>query len=62
MDHLGRYKTLFNLTGARQDIVVVEVQLVRIFTFQMRFEDEVYELPVMIIVHVGDVGVIQFAI
>lgn len=50
------------LTWARQDIIVVKVHLVCVFSLQVRFENEVDKLPVVIVIHVGDVGIIQLAI
>lgn len=38
------------------------MHLVSILSLQVRFEDEVDKLPVVVVVHVGDVGVVQLPI
>lgn len=50
------------LTSAGQDVVVVDVNLVGVFGLQVRFEYEVDKLPVILVVHVGDVGIVQLAV
>lgn len=50
------------LTGAGQDVVLVEVHLVGVLGLQVRFENKVDKLPVVLVVHVGDIGVIQLAV
>lgn len=49
-------------TSSRQDIVVIENHLVSILILQIWFEDKVDKLPVMVVVHVGDVGIVQLPI
>lgn len=50
------------LTGAGQDVVLVNVHLVGVLGLQVRFENKVDELPVVLVVHVGDVGIVQLAV
>lgn len=38
------------------------MHLVSILSLQVRFEDKVDKLPVVVVVHVGDVGIVQFPI
>lgn len=59
---LKKAPTFFILTGARQDVVLVEVHFVGMLGLQVRFENEVDELPVVLVVHVGDVGIVQLAV
>lgn len=54
--------TISSPTSSRQDIVVIEMHLVSILILQIWFEDKVDKLPVMVVVHVGDVGIVQFSI
>lgn len=49
-------------TSSRQDVVVVEKHLVSVLILQIRLEDKVDKLSVMLVVHVGDVGVVQFPV
>lgn len=49
-------------TCARQEVAVVQEELVAPTTFQLRLQDEVHELPIFGAVAVGDVGVVELPV
>lgn len=49
-------------TSSRQDVVVIEMHFISVLILQVRFEDKVDKLPVVVVVDKGDVGIVQFPI
>lgn len=49
-------------TRARQEVAVVQKELVATMPLQLRLQDEVHELPVLRAVAVGDVGVVELPV